>query len=869
MIRYTISLLLCFFIPALFAWEDNQTREFAAARAERISDITYHMEIGLEKEKETFDGKITIGFELKSADTDLVIDFVGESVNKVSIDETAIEDFKYVPENGRLIIPAAHLTKGKKILFIDFTGKHSRPSNGFFRYKDKADQREYMYTDFEPNAAHRMFPCFDQPDLKATFQLEVLAPPEWEVITNTQAVGTVMDGDRKHTRFKMSAPFSTYLFHLSAGPFASWSDPDFRVPLTLYCRQSKVASMDHERLFETTRLGFDFFEEYFDIPYPFEKYDQIFAPRMGGAMENVGAVTWSENFLYSRKPDEYRLVGRDLVLLHELAHMWFGDLVTMKWWDGLWLKESFADYLAHVAAEGIGRQNPWSHAAQSKRFVMTADQKPGTHPILATIPDVRAARRNFDAITYTKGLAALRQLDYYMGDNRLRDALRIYLKENAWGNTELEDLMRALRQTANIDTQAWVDLWLATTDLNTIRLDFKVNKRGKITRATLIQEAGDTNDVLRPHATDFGLFYENDKGEAELVETIRVTYDGASKNIGPLKGRELPAFVIPNMNDYDYTKVVFDPHSLNWLRDNMHKVKDTEVRKSVWTGFYGMVRDGRLSARFYLDLALARLPLETDSGLTGTIGGNCTTLLRYAPDEETRLRYGRRLLEAYKKGLAAAEPGKAMQATLYTNLGYTAYMADDYDFIAGLISGEIAYEGTRLSNRTKWQWLSYLAVGDHPKLPELLSAQKDADSGNSGKRQALMIEGMKPDLSVKEATWKRLMEDQELSRVDRFYLARSLFSWKRPDLAKPFLPRFFDMLAEKLESDDRTLRNLVRQYYPGAAGEAARVATEEFLKRKDLPEAVRIALGGRIYDLEQEQTMRAKWNEEPVKTARK
>ena len=473
-----LTMTMWAFAPPAAAQRTNQTKAFTEARSQRVAEVDYHLFFGLNKGSETYRGMAEISFELSNAEEDLALDYQGASVDQVVINGEPVNNYYFIAKESRIVLPAAALVAGKMRVAIGYTGRFEHDGTGFHRFVDPADGLEYHYTDFQPQNAHEMFPCFDQPDLKASFQVEVLAPADWEVIGNTRISRQYREQDRRRTIFSASNPFSTYLFHLSAGPYAVWHDPDFRLPLAIYCRQSLAQHMDPERIFATTRQGFDFFETYFAVPYPFQKYDHIFVPEFNaGAMENVGAVTVNEGSIFRGTPSERRLVRRDITILHELAHMWFGDLVTMKWWNDLWLNESFATFMSYLALEHSGVTDPWTFASRRKISAAELDRKVTTHPILAEVPDIRTASSIFDGITYGKGLAVLRQLDHYLGGTIFRDGVRHYMQHHSWKNTTLVDFTRSLEHAAGRPLDDWVQQWLVTADINTVQLSYPRARR--------------------------------------------------------------------------------------------------------------------------------------------------------------------------------------------------------------------------------------------------------------------------------------------------------------------------------------------------------------------------------------------------------
>ncbi|MES2855656.1 MAG: M1 family aminopeptidase, partial [Bdellovibrionota bacterium] len=409
--------------------EDNLTRSFAEFRKTQISKVDYKVSLMLNKGADEYKGVATIDLELNKTDQPLSIDFTTKKLESLKIGGAAVTDFKAYKHS--IEIPAKLLTK-KMSIEIAYTSDYDKTGAGFQRVKDPEDASEYMYTDFEPYGAHSFIPCFDQPDLKATFTVTVDAPKEWRIIGNDLVVKADSANDRTVTQLATSKPISTYLFFVGAGPFTEWTDKEGDIPLVLYARKSLAKHVDHKRIFETTKVGLRFFNEYFGSPYPFPKYGQVFIPEFSwGGMENPGAVTLNERGIFRGPVPQSRIDGRDSLILHEMAHMWFGDLVTMKWWNDLWLNESFATYAATLAqVRAQKNEGAWLESFSGKTWGYWQDQLVSTHPIESNVADVRAAKSNLDGITYAKGGASLKQLHFIAGEDGFREGLRSYFKDH-------------------------------------------------------------------------------------------------------------------------------------------------------------------------------------------------------------------------------------------------------------------------------------------------------------------------------------------------------------------------------------------------------------------------------------------------------
>ena len=857
------GLLPLLLFSTLTAQEDNLTRTFADQRAKRISEVAYRLHFELEPTKKTYGGVADLTFALASGKNDLTIDFTGQSVEKILLNEREIADFAFSAKAGAITIPGKYLEAGKLALRIEYTGLFVNTGSGFHKFTDPEDGREYHYTDFEPNDAHRMFPCFDQPDLKASYDLSVAAPADWKVIGNYPIVREFRDGDRNRTEFLKTKSFSTYLFHLSAGPFASWTDHGFRIPMSLYARQSQARFVDADGFFKTSRAGFDFFEAYFDAAYPFEKYDQIFVPEFNaGAMENVGAVTFNESFLVYRPLTESRRVRRDMVILHEMAHMWFGNLVTMTWWDDLWLNESFASYMAYKALEGIGGENVWSVASASKASAIRADERITTHPILSDVPDIRAAASIFDAITYGKGQAVLRQLDYFLGEDRFRDGLRLYFKKFAWQNTVLDDFIGALALSSGRTLDDWSAKWLKTSGVNTLQVEYQL-VNDKIMQPTLIQYADNADKLIRPRATDIGLFYLNDKGMAQPGKIVKVLIEEDQTVIPELNGIQPPVFILPNYSDHDYAKVSLDPHSLAWLRDHIEAVGDLHSKTLVWRALWTMVRDQRMSPRTLLDLAWRQAPRETETQTLTQILDHVQSILdRYIPDEEARIHQVSLWFDKARDMLPLQEPGSGDQIAWYELLADLAERPDQLDYLVRLFKNDVQFEGLTMDPRRKWSLLSNLTSRAHPESERLAAEMAREDNSAYGRNYQLFLTSLKPDPGAKLDAWHQLVdENTTYSSKELTWIGRGILDENHPELSLPFVKKYFEFLPKAYkERDFNFVRRFAGLMFPYHGYEATLREADSFLKRTDTDQTLRRLVLERVDDLKRDLKIREEWN---------
>ena len=506
------------------------------------------------------------------------------------------------------------------------TALYSTSGEGMHRFVDPADGQCYLYTQYEPADARRVFANFEQPDLKAEFTFHVMAPSDWQVSSNgAEVLRTQLTSDPATSRwdFAPTKAMSTYITTVLAGPYFKAEDAwrgtladgtVLDVPLALYCRASMAASFDADALFRLTRNGLSFFNELFDFPYPWGKYDQAFVPEYNlGAMENPGLVTFTESYVFTSRAADSQYQARANTLLHEMAHMWFGDLVTMKWWDDLWLKESFADYMGTL---GVDRTTDWdtawvNFANNRKAWAYVQDQLPTTHPIVADIPDLEAAKQNFDGITYAKGASVLKQLVAYVGFEAFIAGSRQYFRDHAYGNTTLADLLAALSAASGRDLSEWARQWLQTSGISTLSSEITEDPPKTAARSApspscrtpWIPTTG--RQEPRPHRLRIGLYDFDDAGALVRTDSVETDVSGARTDVTALAGKPRPALLLVNDEDLSYAKVRLDPHSEATVRGSLDKLEDPMARALCWTALWDSARDAVTPAALYVDAVAA------------------------------------------------------------------------------------------------------------------------------------------------------------------------------------------------------------------------------------------------------------------------
>ncbi|MDB5755191.1 MAG: aminopeptidase, partial [Massilia sp.] len=618
---------------------------------------------------------------------------------------------------------------------------------------------------FEPAAAHQMFALFDQPDLKATYQVNVTAPADWVVVSTTRESGVQPDAAGKRWTFPKSKKLSPYNFSLHAGPYKVWEDTSGKYPMRLFARQSVAAQVKPADWFKYTKQGLAFFDEYFGVPYQFEKYDQLLVPDfLYGAMENAGAVTFAERgFLYKAEMTAAQRESLASVIMHEMAHQWFGDLVTMKWWNGLWLNESFASFMGTLATgEATEFKNAWqSFYSGGKQAAYTADQSLTTHPIEVPVPSTANAFDNIDAITYSKGASVLMQLRHLLGEDVFRKGVHNYLVKYAYKNATLDDFIGSLGEAAGRDLGAWTRQWLYNAGVNTIAANYSC-AGGKISSFTLQQSApGAALPTLREQRVQVATFkVEGDK--LVLGQNVPVTYNGATTRVPGLVGSACPDLVYPNYQDWGFAKVQLDKRSFATAQAGLAKVDDPLLRSMLWQSLWDGVRDGKLPLNEFIKTALANASGEKDYTLLGKVLGMMSSSKHYLDAMQTGSAYNRQTTQAMEdQAWAAVQANKADTNFLRRWFGQYLGVASSkaaLDRLAAILEGKLVVENLVVSQDLRWSIIGRLNRFAYPGSAELITAELARDKSDTGQSAALAATVARPDPKTK-AEWLAKVQD--------------------------------------------------------------------------------------------------------------
>lgn len=734
----------------------------AFARSARVSNVDYVLDFTLTG-KETFAGTTTVTFDLKDVDAPVTLDLKDATVKSVSVNGKPVAT-RY--NKWFVTLDAASLAKGRNTVIIDYERLHSTNGEGLHRMVDPADGRVYTYSHFEPVAAQQMFAVFDQPDLKASYTVSVTAPRDWHVVTTTRETKIDERGANRHWTFKTTKRLSPYNFSLHAGPYQVWEDNSGKYPMRLFARQSLAKLVVPADWFRQTKAGLGFFEEYFGVPYPFEKYDQLIVPDfLYGAMENAGAITFAEARYGVANMTAEQKQSLTEVIMHEMAHQWFGNLVTMKWWNGLWLNESFASFMGVLATvESTEFKDSWQKFYQSgKQRAYIQDQTASTHPIEVPVPSSSNAFDNIDAITYSKGGSTLKQLRHLLGEDVFRKGVHNYLVKYSWKNATLDDFIGSLGEAAGRDLSGWTEQWLYNAGVNTIAANYSCSG-GKIRNFTLAQTAPSKElPTLREQRVQIGAF-KIDGGKLTLVKNVPITYTGARTAVPDMNGTACPDLVYPNYQDWGYAKVKLDGRSFATARTSLAKVDDPLLRAMLWQSLWDGVRDAGMPLNDFLTVALNNAPLEKDYTLLGDVLGKVSESKAYLDAMNLDNAYTRQTTLALEKmawdGVLANKGNADFQRRWFNQYVSVASSPDALTRLAGILGGQVDAAGVPVGQPQRWSIIARLNRYNYPGAFDLIAQESARDKSDAGQIAAVAATVVRPDAAVK-ADWVKQIEDQK------------------------------------------------------------------------------------------------------------
>jgi aminopeptidase N len=795
------------------------TQQEAQLRGSIVSNVKYDLRQTLSK-SESYAGHLLVSFTSSDDCSSLWLDFKGSKVDSLTVNSTVIE---VVHKNNQIRL--GQVRKGENLVEIVFHNKYSRDGLGLHYFKDPEDQEVYLYTQFEPFSANRMFPCFDQPDLKALFDFVVKAPASWKVISNENAVKVAKEYERPmpvvegyssdeeelvHV-FPGKFRLSTYLYALCAGAYVEHRHDQNEVglPLGLYCRKSMDKYLVPERYFHWTVEGQKFYKEFFDFPYPFSKYDQVFVPEFNmGAMENVGCVTYRDQYIFKDPPSDVQLHRVCNTFLHEMAHMWFGNLVTMKWWDDLWLNESFATFMSSLAIDTqLTSQFPaaWREFLGSKGWGYATDQLSTTHPISTPVGSTTETETNFDGISYSKGSAVLKQLYFLVGGKVFQRAMGRYMKRFQFNNAEFGDLIKFIGAAAfedgnSLDIQAWAASWILTAGLNELRPCVSYND-GKIEQLVIEQ-----TPALSAHATlrNHTIIVEAFDHELRSVKKVKVLVKAQSQTtVEELAGVQA-SVVILNVEDWGYCKIRIDEASLTHLKKNLIKIEDPLTRQLVYRALWDMVRDIKLSAVEFVEFVIQQFPHETDSGIANySLEITNAALYNYIPSciyKETLAHQVFSMILSRIQGPLSKESSMIYQKALKLFI----YHPDDIKLALNWVEQKSTnIENFTLGQLDRWSIIKKFS-GISSEAAKYVAAEVEHDLSDTGRLSKLYCESAYPDKANKERVWTEIMENGEkLSRYERESIMSGFNVERQREVLEEFGQKFFDIVLNVVAERDK------------------------------------------------------------------
>ncbi|MFZ9875787.1 MAG: aminopeptidase N [Candidatus Nanopelagicales bacterium] len=835
----------------------NITRNEAIQRAGLVSDPVYTVSLELDGKGETFSCFASIDFKAQE-NSNTWIDLVSPLVESIWLNGEEL-NVKEVFNGTR--IQLRNLNPENK-LKIKAQCSYMNTGEGLHRHIDPVDNEVYIYTQFEVPDCRRVFPVFEQPDIKAVLNLTVKAPTKWTVISNTETPAPKnIENNFSIWTFNQTPKMSSYLYAICAGPYARKTDiyegKFGKYPLAIFVRPSLSQYLDHEEIFEVTKQGFKWFEEKFQIGYPFKKYDQVFVPEFNaGAMENVGCVTFRDEYIFRSRTTRTAYESRANTILHELAHMWFGDLVTMKWWNDLWLNESFAEWAAHWASSGATQYNEaWTlFHVQRKAWAYRQDQLPSTHPIAANMPDLDSVYENFDGITYAKGASALRQLVAWVGEENFLKGLKNYFEKHAWKNTELKDLLNELSISSGRELDSWSKIWLESSGATLLRPEIEVDKNNLITKLLINQEPPSSppglDPVLRPHRLALGVY---EKQENKLVRTKRIEVDvvGGQTEIKELVGTKRPDLLLINDDDLTYAKIRLDSHSLNTATKEIASIESSLSRALIWGAVWDMVRDAEVGTGKYLDLVLAGIEKETDIGLVQQVLMQCRSAIDVFADRKNRKNYNIKLATGLEKLISQAKPGSDRQLALLRTFSAVATTEEQINKVAQILDGIEKIEGLVVDTDLRWALLRRLVVVGKRGEKEIDEELKKDDTV-MGREHAAGAKAAMPSLDAKQKAWEQVINNENLTNSELHSILAGISYMDHEEVLKNFVDKYFDSVSSLWNARTHEIgQSLVTGLFPSTnINQDVIKKCDEFLeKNKEL------AVGARRIIIEQRDSL--------------
>ncbi|WP_285040415.1 aminopeptidase N [Plantibacter sp. LMC-P-059a] len=798
---------------------ENLTRVEAQERRALVDTSSYEVVLDLTTGPEVFRSTTTVHFAGEPGSSTF-IDAITRTVhsvilNGVELDPATVSDGIRIQLDG---------LAAENVLVVDADAEYTNTGEGLHRFVDPVDGEVYLYSQFEVPDSRRVFAVFEQPDLKATFAFTVTAPAAWQVVSNSPTPEPVPAHDGAATwTFAPTQRISSYITAIVAGPYdvvrSELTSSDGRtIPLGVFARKSLAEYLDADYIFEKTRQGFAYYEKKFAYPYPFEKYDQLFVPEFNaGAMENAGAVTFTETYVFRSKVTDAIKERRVVTILHELAHMWFGDLVTMKWWNDLWLNESFAEWASTIAtAEATEWTEAWTtFNAMEKTWAYRQDQLPSTHPIVATINDLEDVQVNFDGITYAKGGSVLKQLAAWVGIEAFFAGVGNYFRKHEFGNTVLDDLLVELEATSGRDLREWSKLWLETSGVGTLSPEFTVDADGAFTAFAVRQTVPEEYATLRPHRLAIGLYRLQD-GKLVRTERVELDVDGSLTEVPELLGKTQPDLVLLNDDDLAYAKIRLDERSLATAIDHLASIEDPLARSLVWGAAWDATRDAESTASDYVDLVLGNIATETESTTLRTTLGQLGLAARNYVAPERRLETVERVGDALWALAQDAEAGSDAQFQFVKFFAALASTPEHGAHLKALRDGTASLKGLEIDTDLRWELLEglvLLGLADGSDIDAALAADNTANGAQAAARARATI----PTNEGKRAAFDSVVEQDDQPNAIVRNVGLGFGHVIDPAVLEPLVEPYFAALTTVWESRSYKIAEyIVEGLYPSA-----------------------------------------------------
>jgi aminopeptidase N len=805
---------------------DGIPRELARQRAAQLSDVRYHLRFTLTPHASTVTGHEDLQFRSNSSAT-VLLDFREGTTTNLTLNGTP---FPAKMENGHLELPATSIRAGENTVSLDFTAPVATAGKAITRFEDKDDNTEYLYTLFVPMDADMAFPCFDQPDLKGRFHLEITAPENWTPISNTpiESQAPAATPGQRVTIFGETRPISTYLFAFAAGPFRKVHETA-GLP-GLYVRQSKFSKAETEapEVQQITAQGIDYLSKFFAQPFPFPKYDQVLIPGFAyGGMEHAGATFLrEESVLFRTAPTHSDHLNRDILLLHELTHQWFGDLTTMRWFDDLWLKEGFAQYMAYQALAAMApSENIWKRFYQSiKPAAYSIDSTLGTTPIYQNIANLKDAKSAYGAIVYSKAPGVIKQLAFVLGEENFRDGLRLYLKEHAYANAEWSDLVHAFEHVSGKSLQDWAAMWIRHRGMPQVDVAWSCDAQNRIDHFTLTQRDVLAEGGVWPIAMQIELAY------ADRAPThLRAQLNTPSADLPEYTARPCPQYVFLNDQDFAYGRFLLDERSRKAVIERLPSISDVFERTLLWGSLWDSVREADLEPRKFLEFALRLLPAETDQELAQSLLGHVTTGLHRYVNDATRTQIAL-FAETLATDRMLHAPEQDFRITWFRALRSVAETPQGRAQLKDLLNEKLAVPGVELRPLDRWTMVTALIALNDPDADALLAAEQKRDPTGDGLKYAYMAQAARPDPASKQKYFNDYLHDP--SRPED-WIEQSLApfnSWNQSALTQPYLKPALEALPQiKRERKIFFVLGWLNAFIGGQQSAAARLQVREFL----------------------------------------